>query len=123
MSNTDTFDLRIAQYHRLEAKIDEIETEQKEKLRPYKEAREKLRALMLGMLNDSGQESAKTSAGTVYKTTRSSASLEDPEAFKRHVIGSENWDLLDWKANLTAAQDFASANDGELPPGVKNGKD
>lgn len=119
MQITGTFETRLAQLRSLEAKIKSVEDVVKVKLQPYKDAREKLRALLLEMLNQSGQDSAKTTAGTVYKTKKQSASLDDPDAFKRHVIGTESWDMLDWKANLTAALDFAEVNQGQLPPGVK----
>lgn len=119
MSVTDSFEHRLVQYRKLEAKIKELADEHKKRMEPFSDAREKLRAHLLDMLNKSGQDSAKTTAGTVYKTTKQSASLDNPEQFKRHVIGSENWDLLDWKANITAVMDFALQNEGQLPPGVK----
>lgn len=119
MAAVDTFEHRLTQYRTLDAKIKAMSDEFKAKMEPYTEAKEKLRAHLLDMLNKSGQDSAKTQAGTVYKTTKRTASLDDPEAFKRHVIGSENWDMLDWKANITAVEDFAASNDGQLPPGVK----
>jgi hypothetical protein len=34
------------------------------------------------------------------------------------VIGTEQWDLLDKKANVTAVTDYLNEN-GVLPPGVK----
>jgi hypothetical protein len=114
-----SFETRLVQYRQLEAKIDAMEEEHKARVMPFKEAREKLRALMLKMLHDSGQDSAKTAVGTVYRLTRTSVSLDDPTEFRRHVIGSENWDLIDWKANKSAVADYATMNEGQLPPGVK----
>lgn len=114
----DSFQKRIEQHRIIDAKIKAMKEEFEEKLRPYKEGKEKLRGYLLEMLIKSGQDSAKTISGTVYRLTRSSASLEDVEAFRRHVIGTETWDLLDWKANITAVEDFLKAND-HLPPGVK----
>jgi hypothetical protein len=117
MNNTD-ISRRIAQHHALDIKIKAMKDEFDTKIKPFLEVKAKLRALLLQMLNDSGQESAKTDQGTVYKTARQTASLDDPEAFQRHVIGTEAWELADWKANVTACIDFAEMNK-HLPPGVK----
>jgi hypothetical protein len=72
---------------------------------------------LLRMLNATGQDSAKTKDGTAYITTQVSATLADAEAFRRHVIGTESWELLDWRANKTAVKDFVSEHQ-EPPPGV-----
>lgn len=116
---TNTFEHRLSQYRQLEGKIKEMEDAHKATMLPYNDARIKLRALLLQMLQDTGQESAKTAAGTVYKIVKVSASLDDREEFKRHVIGAEMWDLIDWRANKTAVMDYSAMNGGALPPGVK----
>lgn len=85
---------------------------------PYRETLEKLGALLLEHLDTIGGESVKSAAGTVYKTVRKSASIQDGDAFMKYVINSEAWDLLDRKANVTAVEDFAKEN-GVLPPGVR----
>ena len=112
------FDHYIELHRKLKAKREEIENEYKAKDAPYREAYEKLRAHLLSMLQATGQDSAKTAAGTVYSTVKFSASLENPDEFMRHVIGSQAWELLDRKANTTACADYATMN-GALPPGVK----
>jgi hypothetical protein len=38
------------------------------------------------------------------------------------VIETQDWDLLDRKANVTAVQDYMQKT-GELPPGVKLNRD
>jgi hypothetical protein len=113
------FDKRVAQHHKLDAKIEELQKELKEKLRPFLEVRAKIRAELLDMLNKSGQDSAKTEFGTVSRTVRTTASIEDLELFKEHVIGTEDWEAIDWKANSTAAIEYLGEHDGQLPPGVK----
>jgi hypothetical protein len=112
------FELRIGQRRALDAKITEIQRAHKEQLKPYKDALDKLDVLLLDMLTQSKQENARTNAGTVYKTTKYTASITNLPEFQRHVIGTESWDLVDWKANLTATKEFATENKA-LPPGVK----
>lgn len=109
---------RIEQYVKLRDLIKEQDDAHKKKMEPYRNALEQLNSVLLNHLNNVGVDSAKTGAGTVYKTVKRSASLEDADAFMRHVIGGEHWELLERKANVTAVQAFVDEN-GVLPPGVK----
>lgn len=111
-------DVRIQQYIKLRDKIKSEDDAHKKKMEPYRELLETLNGVMLNHLTAIGGDSVRTENGTVYKTVKKSASLEDADSFKRHVIGTEAWELLDWKANAKAAEDFALEN-GVLPPGVK----
>jgi hypothetical protein len=113
-----TMESRIEKYIRLRDLIKHKDDAHKEAMKPYREALETLNGVMLKHLETIGGDSVKSAAGTVYKTTKTTASLEDPDAFMRHVIGSEAWELLDRKANSVACRAFADEN-GVLPPGVK----
>jgi hypothetical protein len=109
---------RVAQYLKLRDAIKAQDDAHKEKMAPYRETLEKLNNLLLDHLNKVGVESARTDAGTVYKTVKKSVSLEDADQFMRHVIGTENWGLIDRKASATGCEEFLKEN-GVLPPGVK----
>jgi hypothetical protein len=113
-----SFDTRVEQYLKVRVKEAEIEARHKEELAPLKAAKQKLEALFLNALNSTGQDSARTAHGTVYKKARDSASLEDPDAFLNYIIAGEAWHLIDRKANVTAVRDFLNET-GQLPPGVK----
>lgn len=115
---TANIEQRIGQYIMLRDKISAADADHKEKMKPAREALEKLNAFMLAHLQQIGGDSVKASTGTVYRTTKTSVGIEDPDAFMRHVIGSESWELLDRKANVTAVKEFLSEN-GTLPPGTK----
>lgn len=117
--DTPTVDIskRVEQYIQLRDEIKRREDEHKEKMKPFKEALEKLNGILLDHLNVINGESVKTGSGTVYRTSKKSASLADPDAFMRFVIGNEAWDLLDRKANVTAIADFIEENQS-APPGV-----
>lgn len=109
---------RIEQYIKLRDLIKARDEEHKDKMKPARESLEKLNNVLLDHLNNIGGDSVKTDHGTVYRTMKRTASLEDPDQFMRHVIGSEAWELLDRKANISAVEDFVKEN-GVLPPGVK----
>jgi len=119
MERPPTVDIskRVDQYVRLRDLIKTKEDEHKEVMKPYKEMLEKLNSVLLEHLNTINGESVRTDTGTVYRTEKKAASLADPDAFMRYVIGSEAWDLLDRKANVTAVADFIEENNAP-PPGV-----
>lgn len=112
------WNLRTEQYVKLRDKKKELKDRHTEELAPINEALDKLEALFLRELNASKQDSAKAGSGTVYKTVKKTASLEDPAQFRSYVIGGELWDLADMRANVGAVEDFIKEH-GQLPPGVK----
>lgn len=107
----------IDNYVKLRDKKKECDDAHSQRMAPLVAAMDQLEGAMLTMLNDTGQDSAKTAAGTVYRTTKQSASIADKDAFMRHVIGTEAWEFLDAKANVTAVAKTIE-DTGEPPPGV-----
>ena len=117
-SKTINIENRVDQYVKLRDLIKEKDDAHKEAMRPYRDALDGLNSLLLGYLNTIGGDTVATGNGTVYRTLKETASLEDADSFMRHVIGTESWELLERKANLTAVRVFATEH-GALPPGVK----
>lgn len=108
---------RVEQYIALRDKIRSLEEEQKETLKPYKDTLEKLGAVILAHLNETGVESVRTNAGSAYLTPKKSATLADAKAFFDYCKSNDAWDLMDRKANVTAVGDFVEEH-GAAPPGV-----
>lgn len=117
MSSPIDLDKRIGQYVALRDKIKTIEEKHKAELAPFKEALTKLGDMLLQHLNTINTDSTKGASGTVYRTMRKAASIADGDQFRRYVIGSEAFELLDWKANAPAVAAFIEEN-GVAPPGV-----
>lgn len=115
---TTDFALRARQYRQLKAKIDEIKENHKKELEPLNDAMEDLKTFLLNSLNKLRSENIQTAEGTIHKTTRKTASLNDQSAFLAFVIENRAWEMLDLKCNSTAAEGFIEEN-GEPPPGVK----
>jgi hypothetical protein len=111
------FGVRVAQYVKLRDLIKVKEKEFKEHLAPYKKALDDLNSVLLNHLNNVGANSVNTDFGTVYRTEKKSASLNDPAAFMDYVITNRAWDLLDRKANVTAVAGFIEEHNTQ-PPGV-----
>lgn len=108
----------VSQFVFLRDYVRQKDEEHKELLKQPKADMEALKGRLLSFLKTSGLQNGKTPAGSFYKTTRSSCTITDQQEFMRHVIGSEDWDLLDKKANATAVREWAEHNEGKLPPGV-----
>lgn len=107
----------VAAYVRLRDQKAELKAQQAEAMKPYDEALAKLEAEALQILSDTGVESMKTSAGTVYKSVATSATVQDKSAFMDYIKEHQAFDLLDVRVNKTAVQDFITENQ-DTPPGV-----
>lgn len=85
--------------------------------KPLKELETLLGAWLQKYLLDNGLDNIKTKVGTAFLTTKTTASLKDPDEFMKFVIANQRFDLMDRKANTTAVRDFLKEK-GELPPGA-----
>jgi hypothetical protein len=74
--------------------------------------------VLLTQLESLGVDSVKSALGTVYRTSRASASIEDGSAFREFVISHSAFDMLDWRANAPAIESYLKEYEA-LPPGVK----
>jgi hypothetical protein len=83
----------------------------------YKNRMVELEGILLQTLNDLGSDSIAAPSGTVYKKISTSVTVADASEFRRHVIGSEQWDLIDWRANKTVINELVENNE-LLPPGI-----
>lgn len=110
--------LRISQYLQIRARRKALKDAFVEQDKPYAEGENLLSGLILRHLDAIGADNVKTKEGTCYRSERTTASLEDPDAFMRHVIGTGQFELIDRKANATAVAEFVKTNN-HLPPGVK----
>lgn len=110
---------RTQQYIHLRDKIDEISKRHEEELKPYREAKAKLDAMLLDYLNQHNMKSAKAEGiGTITATDRKSATVADADAFRMFVTTQAMWDLADLRANAPAVAGYIEENGVEVP-GVK----
>lgn len=111
------FQTQIGLYIKLRNRIKEEDKQHEEKMKPHRELLLKFNNELLQALLTTKQDSAKTELGTAYKKVRKSATIADASAFRRHVIGSQDFDLVDWRANALAVNAFIKEHK-EPPPGV-----
>ncbi len=114
MANVETI---VAAYIQVRDQKAELKAKQAEEMKRFDEALDKLEGMALAALQQAGAESLRTSAGTVYQSTRTSATVADKSAFMDYVKDNGAYDLLDVRANKTAVEDFLSQHQ-DTPPGV-----
>ncbi len=81
------------------------------------EVLDKIEAKLLETFDSAGMDSCKTEFGTAYASTRSTASVADPETFMNYVVENQEWSLLEKRVAKLAVEQFKAAN-GDIPPGV-----
>ena len=109
---------KVAAYIKLRDYIKAAEDEFKAGLARPKAAMEKLEGELLNDLNTSDTNSMKCEDGTVYKSIKLSATVENREAFKVFVIENDLWEAMDIKANKTFVKEYMD-KEGKDMPGLK----
>lgn len=99
------------------ARIDEIEARHKEELKDFKDLEAELLNDVQQFLLATNQQNTKTPNGTAYLAHKESFKVEDQSEFRHHVIGTEAWELIEWRANRTGVRAFEEKFK-ELPPGM-----
>lgn len=102
----------VALYVELRDKIRALTAQLKEDLKPYQQGIKDLDVLLLKVLQDQKAVSIKTTSGTIYQRTESSATVKDKKAFVDFVIEGQHWDLVDWRANKVQVREFPEAVPG-----------
>lgn len=95
-----------------------LKAEYDEKLAPIEEKLAKIEAKFLEVFYATGMESVKTEHGTAYKSTRTTVSVADRDAFMDFIKAGDHWSMMEVRAAKTAIEQYKSANDEQLPPGV-----
>ena len=83
-----------------------------------KKKQERLEAEMLRFMQESGTESIRTEAGTIYQQESVKPAASDWSAFYDWVKENDTFDALEKRIKATFVKDFMEENDGETPPGV-----
>ena len=113
----DSIEELVSQVVSVRDKIKEADDLHKTKTLAARTYKDQLEAKLLERLNELGGDSIKTSAGTVYRSSRQSATIADGGVFREYVVQNAAFDLVDWRANATAIGDFIK-QETTPPPGV-----
>lgn len=105
----------IASYIKLRAKINDVETRQKEEMLPYINLRTEIETALLAHLNELGLESTKCKAGTAFKSTATSVKVRDWDKTLAFIRENELWELLEARANKTVALELLEERRKPIP--------
>jgi hypothetical protein len=83
----------------------------------YDDTLDAIELKLLDQMNQTGVDSFKTKKGTAYKKKSVSLTTADGSEFRRHVIGLEAWDLIEFRPAKTAVVELID-NGEPVPPGL-----
>lgn len=88
-----------------------------EQLGKIKSIMEQIEMDMMTFLNQTGQESSKSTSGTFFKKSTTSARVADRDIFLQFVIDHDALNFLENRVNDTAVAEYVAVH-GTVPPGV-----
>lgn len=106
-----------SKYLQIREKKQELVNQHKEKVAQIDAILDKLEIAMLEELNNAGIESARTKAGTVYKTTLKRVGVADWDTVLDFIRQNKYWTMLERRVNKTAVEQW-EIEEGSIPPGL-----
>lgn len=107
----------VAKYIELRDKKAQFKADYDAKVAKLDENLEKIEAVLLKTFDQTGMESVKTEFGTAYTSTRTTASVADPDAFMTYCKANDAWHLLEKRVSKIAVEQYKAEHD-DVPPGV-----
>lgn len=108
----------VGRYRVLRDQKKAIEAEMKLLTDPLTKEMLELEGKLHYLLDQTGGENLRTSEGTVYKTTRTTYTVDDPHAFRLWVETNNRPDMYENRASKDTIETHLAAG-GALPDGVK----
>lgn len=108
----------IRAYILLRDQRDTLKKRHAEELKKPNEDLYKLQLWLQRQLQQTGQTSAKTEAGTAFLQTDTSVTVEDFDATLAFIQTNGLWPMLEKRVSKSVVTDYISST-GEIPPGVK----
>lgn len=110
----------IAKYIALRDSIAGINKRAKDEIAPLQTAMDTIESYLMNLMNNSGQNTMGTSAGTAFITTKTGCNISDKTEFVKYLLEDPErvTRLLTISANKTAVGEHIDKN-GTPPPGIK----
>lgn len=113
-----TVDDVIAHMLSIKDKIAELAAQHKELIAPLEAQLARGEAWLQDFLNSTGQNSAKTDAGTAFIKVNTRHSVADKGAFEEFVTSTGELGLIEMRVSSSGVKQYMEDHDGELPPGI-----
>lgn len=117
MSDVTKVDTLVAKYVKLRDFKTSVATDLKAKEAKITAEMDKIESELMSFLNQTGQESANTKAGTFFKRTTTSAKVADRDVYLKFVMDTDNLQFLESRVNKTAVEQYVEEH-GTVPPGI-----
>ena len=107
----------VASYVKLRDKKSEMKADFDSKVADTDALLVRVESALLKHFEETGLESARTAAGTAYKSKRVSCTAADKSMFLNFIQENNEWDLADVRPAKAAIATYKE-NGNELPPGL-----
>ena len=108
----------IMKYVELRYKKSQVVDGHKKELEPFNRALDGLEAVFMAEMDKGGVDSISArDCGTIYRSTRTTATVADFDLLKAFVIENDAWELIQGRVSGVAVEAYLE-DTGELPPGV-----
>lgn len=114
---SDKLGMYIEKYVAVRDRKKEMEARHKEELAPLNEALNALEDYFQKQMEKLGLEQLKSDGGTAYRSTQTSVTTSDKNAFLDYVRQHDAWHLVDARPAKTAINELVEET-GLTPPGV-----
>lgn len=114
---TNNVDRLVEQFLTVRNALDRIKERYEQEREGLVNIREVLTGRLLKIMETTGTTSLRSPHGTATLSVKHTASVTDPDMFMKYVIASNNFDLLERRANATAVIEYVKKNNN-LPPGT-----
>lgn len=101
-------------YRKMSARLSELEQEQD----TIKAQRKIVADHMLELLKETGAESMRTAAGTIYRTVRPRYTTTDWDSMYKFIVENDAFHLMQQRVHDTNMKKFLEENPEVLPPGL-----
>jgi hypothetical protein len=86
-----------------------------DRLKPYREQMTALENACLQLLQEQGQQNAKTEFGTAYLSHTLSVKVDNRDTFLHFVVNGHNWNFLDARVLKEPVQEWIERNPSVSP--------
>ena len=113
-----TIDQVIAAYVKLRDAKEALKKKQAAEMAPINDNLYKLGLWLQKTLQETGQTSAKTAAGTAFLQTDMSVAIEDWERILQFIQANDLWAMLERRVSKSVVTEYIESTK-QVPPGVK----
>lgn len=107
----------VNKYIQLRDLKDKLKKEYSDKVAKVDQVMDKIEAAILEHMQTEGADSIGTESGTAYKSTKTSATVQDWDEVLGFIRGEGAWHMLEHRVSKKAVEEFRTEHK-DLPPGI-----